>query len=137
MSETEAILKRYKLRNTPFRQRVVEVFNIKPHSALSTSQIESLLGAHDRITLYRTLKSFEDKGLIHQVTDGKGESKFALCHDQCEVHRANKEHAHFHCEHCDTTYCLEDAGSLEIQLPDQYQVKSINLALTGVCADCQ
>ncbi|MBA9079148.1 MULTISPECIES: hypothetical protein [Rufibacter] len=37
----------------------------------------------DCVTLYRTLKTFEEKGLMQQVIDGAEPTKYALCQEDC------------------------------------------------------
>jgi len=136
MASAEELLQQYSLRKTPFRLKVLELFMQHPHSALAHIYIENELGDCDRVTLYRTLKSFETKDLIHKVIDESSEPKYALCHSDCKVHVANQEHAHFHCQECKKTYCLDNAGNLDIKLPNDYQLNKINLSLTGLCATC-
>jgi len=136
MSASKTLLLKHNLRKTPFRLKVLELFLETPHAAMNNTKLESRLGAHDRITLYRTLKSFEDKGLVHQVHDGSNELKYALCHDGCKVHTAQQDHAHFRCETCDITYCLDTVSDVNINIPENYTLKKVNLALTGTCANC-
>lgn len=136
MATATTLLKKYGLRKTPFRLKVLDAFLSIPHAALNNLTLEEKLGEHDRITLYRTLKSFEEKDLIHQVVDGSNEMKYALCHDDCKIHVANKEHAHFYCTRCEMTFCLDNAGTVDIKLPDNYSLTKIDLALKGVCASC-
>ncbi|HEX8349604.1 MAG TPA: hypothetical protein VF598_06570, partial [Hymenobacter sp.] len=62
-------LTRHGLRQTPVRLGVLRALQAALY-ALSGHEIEQLLGPGiDRITLYRTLRSFEEKGLIHRVMD--------------------------------------------------------------------
>ena len=137
MSEhTRQILVRGKLRITDFRLRLLEVFVASSHSALTQKEIESRIGEHDRITLYRTLKSFEAAELIHQVVDGSLENKYAFCLHDCPDHRAQEEHAHFLCNECKTTYCLGSITDLAITVPSNYSLDKVQLALTGTCSAC-
>ena len=54
------------IRVTDFRLKVLEQFE-KNANAISIKKIEEGLVKFDRITLYRTLKTFIDKGLVHEV----------------------------------------------------------------------
>ena len=139
MSETAAkkILKQHGLRNTAFRQRVLEVFINKKEMALSNPQIENDLTDYDRITLYRTLKSFEQAGIIHQAIDGSNDSKYALCSDDCDVHDHHDDHAHFLCSNCNVTTCLDHVLTEPISMPAGYSIEKMHLAITGVCPDCK
>lgn len=76
MTTAESILKKHLLRVTQFRLDVISIF-ITAGRALASHDIEEKLHDADRITLYRTLKSFEDKGIIHKAIDGTLTQKFA------------------------------------------------------------
>jgi Fur family ferric uptake transcriptional regulator len=62
----ENLLKNRKIRVTPFRIEVLEAFN-SFENAIDLSQLEQVLGDFDRITLYIPLKTFQEKGLIHEI----------------------------------------------------------------------
>ena len=68
-NDVVTLLKHHDLRLTQVRKEVLSVF-LKKEQALSQSDIEENVGQIDRITLYRTLRSFEDNGLIHRAIDG-------------------------------------------------------------------
>ena len=63
------------IRNTPFRLDGSKLFKASKN-AISLKEIERNL-TFDRITLYRTLKLFIEKGLIHEVLHSSGK-KYAL-----------------------------------------------------------
>ena len=107
-----------------------------PRIALSQAQIEETLGKHDRITLYRTLKSFEEKGVIHKAMDGTDASKYALCDEACDMHSHTDDHPHFLCESCGLTYCLDELKIPEFNLPAKYKLTEVQLALHGICDVC-
>ncbi len=130
------ILKKAGLRVTPFREKVLKVFQSNPHAAVRNHDLEKQIGQHDRITLYRTLRSFEEKHIIHKVSDSSNDIKYALCHQDCEIHRGSVNHPHFLCTNCEQTYCLESLGELSINLPENYTLNSIQVALSGICAQC-
>ena len=135
-SNASSILQNHKLRKTPFRIQVLDVFINSGNSALNNNDIESLLVDFDRITLYRTLKTFEKSGIIHQAIDGSNESKFALCMDNCSEHNHEDDHAHFLCKLCQKTYCLENVISTQLNLPQTYKLEKMHIAMTGVCEQC-
>ena len=135
MSQGEKVLKKHNLRITQFRVDVINVFN-DARKALSSSEIETKLHDADRITLYRTLKSFEEKGIIHKAIDGTITQKFALCDAECDEHQHHDEHVHFHCEMCESTFCIEHVYVPGIDLPVGFKVKSKNLIVHGICQNC-
>jgi Fur family ferric uptake transcriptional regulator len=130
------ILSRHQIRKTPFRINVLKIFLDSASKALNNADIEAALSDFDRITLYRTLKTFEKSGIIHQAIDGTNESKFALCHQDCTEHAHHDNHAHFLCTACGETICLENVIHPSFSLPKNYSLKKVHLALSGVCANC-
>ena len=83
--------------------------------ALSASDIVSKMKAgHDRVTVYRALSSFEEHGILHKASeDGQG-SKYALCGHSCPDITHTDRHAHFICDECRQTYCLEGVEVPEV-----------------------
>lgn len=136
MEKAINILKSHGLRKTPFRIQVLSVFVDNETKGLTTQFIESKLGEFDRITLYRTIKTFEENGIVHNVLDSSKDTKYALCHADCSVHNHNDKHAHFLCSDCGETYCLEMKVESSFSLPQSYVLKESHLALSGICAEC-
>ena len=63
------LLKDFKLRTIPSRERVLHLF-VSNQRALSYSDIEhEIASSFDRVTVYRTLQAFLEKGVIHKVLD--------------------------------------------------------------------
>ena len=134
--QLDDLLKDHKLRNTQNRAAILDVF-VKHESALSHADIEERLGeAIDRVTIYRTLKSFLDHGLIHKVLDDEGGAKYAFCRDECDAHSHHHNHVHFKCTQCGQTQCIEDLGIPEMKLPAGFQPKEMDLLIQGLCPNC-
>ena len=110
---------------------------LKQHSAISLSDIEKSLGPADRITIYRTLKTFEEKGLIHIIDDGTGSPKYALCAEGCDEDQHHDLHVHFYCTECKETFCLPNSKIPEVALPDNFTSTEMNLVVKGVCSKCK
>ncbi len=133
--QVKEILGDYQLKSTACRNEVLGVL-INKHQALSQAEIERDVDAvHDRVTVYRTLKTFLDKGLIHKVLDDAGVTKYALC-NECAENDHNHEHVHFKCENCGKTQCLENVAIPSINLPKGYKILEKNLLVQGICATC-
>ncbi len=125
------------LRKTAFRKELLSVFLSHTGKAITNEMIEEALGDHDRITLYRTLKSFEDRGIIHIAMDGNAHARYALCGQSCGADHHHDAHAHFHCDQCGNTTCLEDMPErFEKYVPQGYQVNEIQVTFSGVCTQC-
>lgn len=124
------------LRKTPFRKLVLLYLIQNKGKAVSSKDIETALDQPDRVTLYRTLKTFEDVGLIHQTVDASGSTKYALCKEGCTSTHHKDNHAHFHCTSCDNTTCIEGKFTNEYSLPNGYKLKETHLILEGLCDRC-
>lgn len=135
MNQAIDLLKHHRLKKTPVRLQVLEEF-LKADRALSKSDIERAFDKLDRITLYRTLKSFEEKGLIHKAVDGSDKVKFALCHNGCTAHEHLDSHAHFHCNDCGRTFCMDDISAPEVKAPRGFTLGKTHLVLAGKCDTC-
>ena len=135
MNSTAQILKDFRLRSTPNRVAILHAF-LKREYALSHGDVErDVPPSFDRVTVYRTLKTFLDKGLIHKVLDDEGTLKYALCNEACTTAHHHHDHVHFKCTKCGQTNCL----SIEIpvvKLPKGYRANEVNVLIQGVCESC-
>jgi Fur family transcriptional regulator, ferric uptake regulator len=132
---SDQLLKDFRLRTTVNRQTILLLFLQKDH-ALSHGDIEKEIdNALDRVTVYRTLKTFLDKGLIHKVLDDEGTLKYALCTPTCTSKGHHHDHVHFKCIICGQTNCL-DIEVPGIKLPKGYKAKEVNLLIQGTCENC-
>lgn len=122
------------IRATDFRKKVLHIFE-KYNQAITVNQIERDLGEHDRVTLYRTLKTFTDKGLIHEVALPNEDKKLALCEADCSADGHQHEHIHFKCKTCEGVFCKEVDKIPSIQL-DGFSIDKIEINITGVCDNC-
>lgn len=130
-----------KLRQTEPRRSVLEAFQEKTGRAISTKElIQKFDSKIDKVTLYRTLHTFEDSGLIHRIYDDSGLEKYALCVGTCSEHDDHSHHTHAHlhfkCEKCLETECISDFLPPKFELPRGYQTKQANFVLIGYCARC-
>lgn len=129
------LLKDFDLRTTASRQEILQLFLRKPY-ALSHGDIEREISNDlDRVTVYRTLKTFLDKGLIHKVLDDEGSLKYALCNEACATGGHHHNHVHFKCTQCGQTNCLDVEIPL-VRLPKGYKPDEINLLIQGICQLC-
>jgi Fur family transcriptional regulator, ferric uptake regulator len=136
MNGSERILKDFNLRSTPPRMAILHAFLVRDY-ALSHGDVEREVPEHfDRVTVYRTIKTFLDKGLIHKVLDDEGSLKYALCNDACSTAHHHHNHVHFKCTKCGQTSCL-NVEIPDIRLPKGYQPSEINLLIQGICENCQ
>jgi Fur family ferric uptake transcriptional regulator len=122
------------IRPTAMRQLVLQVL-MQQESAISLSELELEFEHADKSTLFRTLKTFEDKKLIHSIDDGTGSLKYALCKSTCVVEHRD-QHVHFICSKYHHTYCLTDFEIPSVDLPTGFSLDSVNVVVKGICAHC-
>lgn len=128
-------LRHHAVRLTAIRQRILGVLLQSPF-ALSRTEIEHHL-ALDRVTVYRTLRTFEDKGIVHRIVDHSETIRYAAaCLDAAPPALAN-DHVHFKCTACQHIYCLRQVPVPTVALPAAYQVLRSDHLLSGICGQCQ
>lgn len=135
MDSLEIILEERKVRPTAMRLLVLR-YLLSRKIAVSLSDIEEYFDNSERTTLYRTLKTFEENGIVHQIDDGTGIAKYALCEPDCNCEIEQDLHLHFHCNDCNETVCLTEHKIPHISLPEGYQAEDVNLVVKGVCKKC-
>jgi Fur family ferric uptake transcriptional regulator len=131
----EQLLKDKNVKPTAMRQLVLKVLG-EQNAAISLADLESEFDKADRITLYRTLKTFEENKLVHCIDDGTGTVKYALCKETCQC-KPEDLHVHFLCTKCQHTYCLNDIAIPSITLPVNFKLETINMVVKGICANCK
>lgn len=130
----EKLNKRH-IKPTAMRELVLKVLT-EQKTAISLTDLEHKFEKADRVTLYRTLKTFEENKLIHSIDDGTGSVKYALCLDSCMCIPEDL-HVHFKCTKCQETYCLNDIPVPVISLPSGFELKTINMVVKGKCSNCK
>ena len=118
---------------TPLRMDVLSIF-FKYKNAISLSVLTEQLIDSNRITLYRTLKLFKEKGIIHEIVMNGEESKYAIC-QSCDTQVHEHKHVHFKCDLCKIVYCLEIENYPEIKAKG-FIFNSVEIQSTGVCINC-
>ncbi|MCO5236905.1 MAG: transcriptional repressor [Chitinophagaceae bacterium] len=132
----EDLLRKNQLSVTDSRREILELF-LQSDSALAHHDIESGTDEkYDRVTVYRTLQTFMEKGIIHTIPSADNSVKYALCKDNCEEGHHHDDHVHFICIKCGTTICLEEVHVPEIRLPEGYQSRQTEVVISGLCKTC-
>lgn len=131
------ILKASKLSVTASREKILNLF-LDHHGALAHGDIEKNAGEKfDRVTIYRTLQTFVEKGIIHTIPTADNSIRYALCKDNCEEGHHHDHHVHFVCNNCNITYCLDDVVTPELKLPKGYSSTHIEVVAQGICKNCK
>ena len=137
MSQIEEILKKNHLSVTDSRQKIMQLF-LKSNGALAHADIEKKTGeSFDRVTVYRTLQSFVEKGIIHLIPTRDNSIRYALCKDDCEEGHHHDNHVHFICEECSKTICLDDVTIPQVKLPKGFTPQHAEMVVNGICGECK
>lgn len=135
MKENESKLENRNIKPTAMRELVLKVLS-EQSAAISLADLEQKFDKADKVTLYRTLKTFEENKLIHSIDDGTGSVKYAMCQDNCQCNPKDL-HVHFFCTKCQQTYCLKEIPIPQINLPSNFRLETSNMLVKGVCANCK
>jgi Fur family ferric uptake transcriptional regulator len=129
------ILRRKNLSVTDSRKKILTLF-FDSHDALAHGDIEKKAGEKfDRVTVYRTLQTFVEKGIIHTIPTSDNSVLYALCKDCAEGHH-HDDHVHFVCSNCNKTICLDDVVSPKIDLPQGFVAENVQVVINGTCNEC-
>ena len=130
------LLRRKNLSITDSRKKILSLFLESP-DALTHGDIEKKAGEKfDRVTVYRTLQTFVEKGIIHAIPTPDNSVRYALCKDDCGEGHHHDDHVHFICVNCHKTICLDDVVSPKIDLPRGYIAENVQVLINGVCKEC-
>ena len=136
MNHIDSILKDHGLKKTVPRAEILNVF-MKNTKAISHNDLEKELGRDfDRVTIYRTLSSFEEKGLVHKIMPPTGVATYAMCSSHCNSRTHQDTHLHFSCNNCSSVYCLNEVEIPQLKLPKGFQFTSFSFMVEGVCKNC-
>lgn len=131
------ILKQSGLSITESRRKILDLF-LETDGALAHADIEkNTASAFDRVTVYRTLQTFVEKGIIHQIPTTDNSILYALCKHNCEQGHHHDDHVHFICSNCDKTICLDEVTVPEVKLPKNFSKQQAAMVVTGICEDCK
>lgn len=130
------LLKKNQLSITDSRMQILDLFYQAP-GALAHADIEKQAHKMDRVTIYRTLQTFEEKGIIHTIPTADNSVKYALCKHDCAEGHHHDNHVHFVCEHCHKTICLDDVHVPDVKLPKGFTPLEASMVVNGICDECR
>lgn len=123
-------------RRTSFRIELLQIF-IESKHGLSFKDIKGkITSTQDKVTIYRGIDAFLEKGLIHQVPTTGTSPKYAVTASPGSKDASNHQHAHFICQKCNNTFCLEDVDLPELKSIGGFEVNKSKLTLEGHCPNC-
>ena len=132
----EQHLRAHDLRVTEVRKRLYAHFQ-EMNAAVSHAELELLFASDfDRVTIYRTLNSFLEKGILHKIPNDSGSARYALCVEDCSADEHIDNHVHFKCTVCEKLTCLHHLKIPELNLPGKYRAENAVLLYEGICDSC-
>jgi Fur family ferric uptake transcriptional regulator len=136
-TEINELLRKNQLSVTDSRKSILDLF-LHSNGALAHADIEKQTGEKfDRVTVYRTLQAFMEKGLIHTIPTSDNSIRYALCKDNCSQGHHHDNHVHFICTVCEKTICLDSVTVPEVKLPLGFKPLDSQMVVSGICAECQ
>lgn len=135
--DIDEVLRRNQLSITGSRKSILELF-LHSNGALAHADIEKQTGEKfDRVTVYRTLQAFMEKGIIHTIPTSDNSIRYALCKDDCSQGHHHDNHVHFVCTVCGQTTCLDSITVPEVKLPRGFKPLDSQMIVKGICGECQ
>ena len=113
-------------------------------SANSHLDVAGMLADHhavDRVTVYRVLEWLVNLGIAHRIAGDDRVWRFMVSTQAASAKSAplgqHGHHAHFTCQTCGQTFCLDKATpKIDVKLPKGFRTSEIDLVVRGRCAAC-
>ena len=122
------------LYRTRCRTGIVRVL-LDAQSPLSQDEIADRLGEgrFNKVSIYRTLASLAEAGLVHRAFVDERAGHFELS-DRCGERQC---HPHFTCVSCGDTHCLTEASiPLARNIGKGFVIQRQQVRLEGLCPGC-
>lgn len=132
--ELKNLLRSRKLKATSARLNLLQEMD-SYENAMPYSAMQEALQDIDRVTLYRTLESLKEKGVIHKAYQEGNDVYYALCGSSCKSNHHNHNHIHFKCIKCETVTCETPRNPIDIDLPG-VDLHRLNIHAEGICQEC-
>src|SRR5438552_7997950 len=131
-TRVDDLQRRNSLSVTESRKKILNLF-LNVQGALAHGDIERKAGEKfDRVTFYRTLQTFVEKGIIHTIPTTDNSVRYALCKDDCTEGHHHDNHIHFICIKCGSTLCLADVTIPEVKLPKGFTFGETEVVVKGI-----
>lgn len=129
------LLKRYKINVTQNRIRVLyAILSMKGVVSASSIHAETYINA-DRVTIYRTLKVFEKKGLLQLVANTLGKVEFCIKPGIAGIKEIETVYARSVCTACGTQVLLDFPKAANIE--GMYGFDPSEILIRGLCRSCK
>jgi Fe2+ or Zn2+ uptake regulation protein len=123
-----------KMKRTRPRRTILEIL-LAGNRPQTADEIVSAMGntRPNKVTVYRTLESMVDAGLVHKAFVEERSQHYELA-DKCSEHQC---HPHFVCTDCGHTRCLHDVlVPMATSAPAGFIIERQQVRLQGLCPKC-
>lgn len=146
-TEEEKILEGHGVKPTSNRILVLRAL-LGSERPLCLADLEYELQTLEKSSVQRVLTLLLEKGVIHTMEDGRGITRYEMCHgnhrhsmyeveEDVKAEDADDMHAHFYCEKCKRVFCFPDIPAPLALLPAGFETRSVNYMLKGLCPECR
>jgi len=137
MKTTTQLLKTSGLRRTAAREAILQLLARarRPLSHQDILRYRKRAGSFDRVTVYRTLETLQEAGLLHRIQGMDGTWRFCR-HKYESPGKCAGNHIHFLCSSCDQMTCLPEQPLPWVVAPAGATIHSKQLVVHGHCAEC-
>ncbi len=131
------LLKAIGLRRTAAREAILQLLESagRPLSHQDIYKRLQRIGSFDRVTVYRTLETLLEAGLLHRIQATNGTWRFCR-HTSSTSGKCSGNHIHFLCSKCDRMSCLPEQPLPWVLPPAGAVIHSKQLVVHGFCAGC-
>ena len=136
--EAEAAIRRTADRLTQPRVAVLACLMSLDHAASHFDVAQALAKHHpiDRVTVYRVLEWLVEVEIAHRIAGDDRVWRFMI-NDPTASIAPHHQHAHFTCNTCGQTFCLDDVpNKLNFRLPSGFKPSAVDLKFRGRCLHC-
>lgn len=134
--KADELLAKENLSKTQVRTEIINLLKQRNY-ALSEQEIKDrLFRKYNRTTIYRTLKTFLEHNIIHQIVDDKSVARYVINKEYIRKRNFYKEHLHFKCKACGRLFCLENTPVKQYNLPEGFTFEKSEFLVIGICRDC-
>lgn len=129
--EVRNILKKYQINITKTRLLMLNTFLESGEPLTQNHFIGDSVLALDRTSIFRTLKLFARKKIIHRVPSTDGITRYLLQQASATVHTS------FICSSCRKVVPLKTLVLPEVELPKDFMQQNMEIVIDGLCNACR
>lgn len=140
-SAAENAIRKTRERLTKPRTAVLSTLLTFDHAATHLEVAAAIGKQHaiDRVTVYRVLDWLVGVNLAHRISGDDRVWRFVANVGASPAAKAvsHRRHAHFTCEQCGQTFCLDSVQpKINVKLPAGFTSSEVDVTLRGRCAHC-